>query len=172
MFYPMYRTNVPHRLQRLVGRSVLAIAGSALVPMAPAFADQLDQHNQLVSQLVDDMHADPLLADCAAHGFFVAGTSGSIDHVEFTPSSFDKAHSAVTPWNDSFGDRKQHVVVDTIVTVEGLGIREDGATPLELKFRCGYEGGRLLAFSWNDRVAPAGTHHRATFSRRRMLAAM
>lgn len=123
---------------------------------APAFADQLEQHNELVDKFVNDMHADPLVADCAAHGNFVASTSTVFDHVEFPPSSFDSAHSSVTPWNDSFDEGKQHVKVDHIVTVEGLGVSQSGGgDPAQLKFRCGYVGNQMLAFSWNDPVPPA-----------------
>ena len=149
----MDRTNVPRRLLRVVGRLAAYAASLSLMCIAPAFADQLEQHNELVEKFVNDMHADPLVADCAAHGSFVASTSTVFDHVEFPPSSFDSAHSAVTPWNDSFDEGKQHVKVDSIVTVEGLGVRNDGGgDPSDLKFRCGYLGSQMLAFSWNDPV--------------------
>ena len=121
----------------------------------PAYADQLEQHNDLVNKFVNDMHADPLVADCAAHGNFVASTSTAFDHVEFPPSSFDSAHASVTPWNDSFDEGKQRVKVDNIVVVEGLGIPQGGGgDPADLKFRCGYVGAQMLAFSWNDPVPP------------------
>ena len=127
-----------------------------LIAAPAAQADQLDQHNELVNQFVTRMHADPLVADCAAHGDFVANTSAALDHVEFPPSSFDKAHASVTPWNDSFDEGKQRVKVDTIVTVDGIGIaKESGTAPYDLKFRCGYVGQQMLAFSWNDPVPPA-----------------
>ena len=42
--------------------------------------------------------------------------------------------------------------VDNIVTVDGLGIHSDGSDPTPLKFRCGYVGQQMLAFSWNDPV--------------------
>ncbi|WP_144145739.1 BspC domain-containing protein [Paraburkholderia sp. BCC1884] len=152
----MDRTNVPRRLLRLVGRLATCAATASLLCTAPAFADQLEQHNDLVNKFVNDMHADPLVADCAAHGNFVASTSTAFDHVEFPPSSFDSAHAAVTPWNDSFDEGKQRVKVDNIVTVEGLGIRQSGSgDPADLKFRCGYVGAQMLAFSWNDPVPPA-----------------
>jgi hypothetical protein len=152
----MDRTNVPRRLLRLVGRLAACAAGLSLICSAPAFADQLEQHNDLVNKFVNDMHADPLVADCAAHGNFVASTSTAFDHVEFPPSSFDSAHASVTPWNDSFDEGKQRVKVDNIVTVEGLGIRQNGdGDPADLKFRCGYVGAQMLAFSWNDPVPPA-----------------
>ena len=152
----MDRTNVPRRLLRLVGRLAACAAGLSLICAAPAFADQLEQHNDLVNKFVNDMHADPLVADCAAHGNFVASTSTAFDHVEFPPSSFDSAHASVTPWNDSFDEGKQRVKVDNIVTVEGLGIRQNSdGDPADLKFRCGYVGTQMLAFSWNDPVPPA-----------------
>lgn len=171
--FSMFRTYVvPLRLLSVFGCSVAAIAGFSLAHMTPAFADQLDQHNQLVSQFIKDRHADPLVADCAAHGIFVASTSRAVDHVEFRPGSFEKGRASVTPWNVSFGERKQHVVVDTIVTVEGQGIRLSGREPLSLRFRCGYVGGRLFAFSWNDPAQPGTPHHKEGFGKRRLLAAM
>jgi hypothetical protein len=152
----MDRTNVPRQLLRVVGRLAACAASISLLCTAPAFADQLEQHNELVKKFVNDMHADPLVADCAAHGNFVASTSSAFDHVEFPPSSFDTAHASVTPWNDSFDEGKQRVKVDNIVTVEGLGIRQNGdSDPADLKFRCGYVGSQMLAFSWNDPVPPA-----------------
>ncbi|QYD70320.1 hypothetical protein KZJ38_08495 [Paraburkholderia edwinii] len=154
----MDRTNVPRRLPRhllrLVGRIAVWVAGVALASPTLALADQLEQHNQLVNQFVNDMHADPLVADCAAHGSFVASTSTAFDRVEFPPTAFDTVHSSVTPWNDSFDERKQRVKVDSIVTVDGLGIRTNGGDPDELHFRCGYVGTQMLAFSWNDPVPP------------------
>jgi hypothetical protein len=150
----MDRTNVPRRLLRLVGRIAVWVAGVALVCPTLALADQLDQHNQLVNQFVNDMHADPLVADCAAHGSFVASTSTAFDHVEFLPNAFDNVHSSVTPWNDSFDEGKQRVKVDSVVTVDGLGISSNGGDPDELHFRCGYVGTQMLAFSWNDPVPP------------------
>ncbi|WP_345813559.1 hypothetical protein AAGS40_04780 [Paraburkholderia sp. PREW-6R] len=152
----MDRTNVPRRLLRLVGRLATFAATLSLTCAAPAFADQLEQHNDLVNKFVNEMHADPLVADCAAHGDFVASTSTAFDHVEFPSSSFDSAHATVTPWNDSFDEGKQRVKVDNIVTVEGLGIPQSGnGDPADLKFRCGYVGAQMLAFSWNDPVPPA-----------------
>jgi hypothetical protein len=153
----MDRTNVPRRLLRWVGRLAAIAASASLVCTAPAFADQLEQHNELVNKFVNDMHADPLVADCAAHANFVASTSSAFDRVEFPPSSFDSAHASVTPWNDSFDEGKQRVKVDSIVSVEGLGVPQRGgdSAPMELKFRCGYVGTQMLAFSWNDPVPPA-----------------
>ncbi|MEX3930865.1 hypothetical protein AB4Y32_03430 [Paraburkholderia phymatum] len=150
----MERTNAPRRLLRLVGRLAVWAASASLACAMPAFADQLGQHNDLVNKFVNEMHADPLVADCAAHGNFVASTSTAFDHVEFPPSSFDSAHAAITPWNDSFDEGKQKVKVDNIVTVEGLGIPQGGGDPSQLKFRCGYVGPQMLAFSWNDPVPP------------------
>jgi hypothetical protein len=152
----MDRTNVPRGLLRLVARLATVAASVSLICSAPAFADQLEQHNDLVNKFVNDLHADPLVADCAAHGNFVAGTSTAFDHVDFPPSSFDSTHASVTPWNDSFDEGKQRVKVDNVVTVEGIGVRQNGeGDPTALKFRCGYVGAQMLAFSWNDPVPPA-----------------
>ncbi|MGV7244167.1 BspC domain-containing protein [Caballeronia sp. M23-90] len=150
---------VPRRLLRLVGRLV-AIASVATITSAlfnvTAFADTVDDRNELVNHFVTDFNANPLMADCAAHGSFVASTSTAFDRVEFPASSFDAAHGSIVPWNDSFDDHKQRIKVDNVVTVEGLGVSKDGdATPPTLKFRCGYVGSQMLAFGWNDPVPAA-----------------
>ena len=58
----------PRRLLRLVGR--LAVCAS-LACTVTAFADTLDERNELVHHFVTDFKANPLIADCAAHGSFV-----------------------------------------------------------------------------------------------------
>jgi hypothetical protein len=156
---PMDRKTASRHLLTVAGRVAACAASLALAVALPARADQLDQHNDLVNTFVTQMHADPLVADCAAHGNFVASTSSALDHVEFPPSAFDSAHATVTPWNDSFDEGKQRVKVDTIVTVDGIGIPQNsGNSPYDLKFRCGYVGNQMLAFSWNDPVPPARAH--------------
>jgi hypothetical protein len=136
------------------GKLAACVAGLSLAFSTPVFADLLDQRNELVNKFVNEMHADPLAADCAAHGSFIASTSSAFDHVEFPPGSFDSGNASITPWSDSFDQGKQRVKVDDIVTVQGLGIRNDGGDPEQLKFRCGYVGQQMLAFSWNDPVPP------------------
>ena len=150
---------VPRRLLRMVGRLV-AIASMATLASAAcsttAFGDTLDERNELVNHFVTDFNANPLVADCAAHGSFVASTSTAFDHVEFPASSFDSAHGSIVPWNDAFDEHKQRIKVDNVVTVEGLGVTKDGdSTPSTLQFRCGYVGSQMLAFGWNDPVPSA-----------------
>jgi hypothetical protein len=161
----MDRKTKSRRMRRLIG----ALAACALAALSMSFsaavqADQLEQHNELVNKFITEMGANPMVADCAAHADFVVGTSSAFDHVDFPRSSFDPAHAAVTPWNDSFDEGKQRIKVDSIVTVEGVGVRKDGSTSSNaLKFRCGYVDAKMLAFSWNDPVAPfkrsAATRH-------------
>ncbi|SAL39438.1 hypothetical protein AWB71_02019 [Caballeronia peredens] len=142
----------PRRLLRLVGR--LAVCAS-LACAVSAFADSLDERNELIHHFVTDFNANPLVADCAAHGNFIASTSTAFDHVEFPPESFDASHSAIEPWNDSFDEKKQRIKVDNVVTVEGQGMpKSNERDPAPLKFRCGYVGSQLLAFGWNDPVPP------------------
>jgi hypothetical protein len=152
----MDRKHTSRRMQRLIGAlAACALAALSMTFTAAAQADQLEQHNELVNKFVTQMGANPMVADCAAHADFVVGTSSVFDHVEFPRSSFDPAHAAVTPWNDSFDQGKQRIKVDSIVTVEGVGVRKGGSTtPDALKFRCGYVDAKMLAFSWNDPVAP------------------
>ena len=152
----MDRNKVIRRSLTAAGRAVACATSFLLASALPAFAAQLDQHNDLVSTYITQMHADPLVADCAAHGNFVAGTSSVLDHVEFRPESFDSTHATITPWNDSFDEGKQRVKVDTVVSVDGVGIPQNSNDPpLDLKFPCGYVGSQMLAFSWNDPVPPA-----------------
>ncbi len=125
----------------------------------------------MINKYVNEMHADPLVADCAAHGNFIASTSNAFDHVEFPSSAFDPSSATITPWNDSFDQGKQRVKVDNIVTVEGLGISNNGGDPAHLKFRCGYVGTQMLAFSWNDPVPPARAHVERPASSKKKLKA-
>ena len=142
------------RIFRALGKLAACIAGLSLALPTPAFADLLDQRSELINKFVNEMHADPLAADCAAHGSFIASTSSAFDRVDFAPNAFDNGNATITPWNDSFDQGKQRVKVDNIVTVDGLGIHSDGSDPTPLKFRCGYVGQQMLAFSWNDPVPP------------------
>ncbi|WP_206953018.1 BspC domain-containing protein [Trinickia acidisoli] len=152
------------RLRQLAGQ--LAIVAALVPPLlatAPARADTIDQRNEMIAHFINDMHADPLVADCAAHGNFVASTSTVVDHVDFPPEAFDSAHAEITPWNQPFDEGKQRVTVDNIVTVEGQGIARDAShAPYPLKFRCGYVGTQMLAFSWNDPVPPLKPHAERT----------
>lgn len=165
----MDRNNASRQLLTVLGRLAACAVSLTFVCTPPALADQVDPIDQpgdiastqsdLANTYVTQMHADPLVASCAAHGNFIASTSNALDHVEFPPSSFDSAHATVTPWNDSFDEGKQRVKVDTIVTVDGIGIPKDsGHAPYDLKFRCGYIGQQILAFSWNDPVPPLRAH--------------
>ncbi|PAJ82115.1 BspC domain-containing protein [Burkholderia ubonensis] len=144
----------PLRILRAFGKLAACVAGLSLALPAPVFADLLDQRSELINKFVNEMHADPLVADCAAHGSFIASTSSAFDRVEFPPSAFDSGKATITPWNDAFDQGKQRVKVDNIVTVDGLGIHNDGSDSTSLKFRCGYVGQQMLAFSWNDPVPP------------------
>jgi hypothetical protein len=148
----MESTFAPRRLLRLVGR--LAVCAS-LACAVSAFADSLDERNELIHHFVTDFNANPLVADCAAHGSFVASTSTAFDHVDFPPESFDSSHYTIEPWNDSFDEHKQRIKVDNVVTVEGQGVPKNGdRDATSLKFRCGYVGSQMLAFGWNDPVPP------------------
>ena len=142
------------RIFRALGKLAACVAGLSLALPAPVFADLLDQRSELINKFVNEMHADPIVADCAAHGSFIASTSSAFDRVDFAPNAFESGKATITPWNDSFDQGKQRVKVDNIVTVDGLGVHSDGSDPTPLKFRCGYVGQQMLAFSWNDPVPP------------------
>ena len=144
------------RLRQLIRWLTVAATGFTVVIAVPARADLIDERNEMVAKFINDMHADPLVADCAAHGAFVASTSNVIDRVVFPPESFDSGHASIKPWNDSFDEGKQRVKVDNVVTVTGQGIAKDkDRAPYALSFRCGYVGPQMLAFSWNDPVPAA-----------------
>lgn len=156
----MDSSNISRRLRQLASWLAASAAALPLFISAPARADLIDQRNELVAKFINEMHADPLVADCAAHGDFVASTSNIIDHVDFLPEAFDSAHAKITPWNDSFDQGKQRVKVDNVVTVEGQGIARDAQhAPYPLSFRCGYVATQMLAFSWNDPEPPAKPHN-------------
>jgi hypothetical protein len=129
---------------------------------APALADQLEQHDSLVEKYITEQHADPLVADCAAHAVFVVSTSSFYDHADFADNALDDQHATVQPWNDAFDNSKQRIKVDTIITIDGLGFRKTGHDEQDpLKFKCGFFENKLLAFSYNDPLPPAvaaGSH--------------
>jgi hypothetical protein len=150
----------PRRLLRLVGR--LAVCAS-LACAVSAFADSLDERNELIHHFVTDYNANPLVADCAAHGSFVASTSTAFDHVEFPPDSFNSSNYSIQPWNESFDEHKQRIKVDNVVTVEGQGVPKNGdRDATTLRFRCGYVGSQMLAFGWNDPVPPLRAQSHST----------
>ncbi|UDG82375.1 BspC domain-containing protein [Candidatus Vallotia cooleyia] len=140
---------------RLIGIIVLyTLAIIAIVSPTIGRTNQVQHHNELVYQFITQMRAHPLVADCAAHADFIVGTSSVFDRVKFLRSSFDAAHAEVKAWQGSFDQGKQRVKVDLIVTLRGIGIRKHGASTDVLRFRCGYVNSQILAFSWNDPVAP------------------
>ncbi|WP_374991946.1 BspC domain-containing protein, partial [Burkholderia multivorans] len=71
------------RIVRTLGKLAACVAGLSLALPAPVFADLLDQRSELINKFVNEMHADPLVADCAAHGSFIASTSTAFDRVDF-----------------------------------------------------------------------------------------
>lgn len=158
----MYRINLPKPRRYLLG----AVASLMLAVLtAPSHADQLEEHDNLVQKYITEQHASPLVADCAAHAVFVVSTADYYDHVDFADGALDDQHATVQPWNDPFDNGKQRIKVDTIVTIDGIGIRKSGqGTPDALKFRCGFLDQHLLAFSYNDPLAKAA--HATTHGKR------
>ena len=149
----MHRYTLMSRLRYRVGTLLISLT---VLPALTAHADQLEQHDNLVQKYVNEQHASPLVADCAAHASFVVSTSSYFDHAEFPPNTLDDEHAKTQPWNDAFDTGKQRIKVDTIVTVTGEGFRKDPqAAPESLTFKCGYVDNKMLAFSYNDPVAPA-----------------
>ena len=166
----------PHRLGRLalsltIGLSAsFALSTSVLADDAVGPADSAAAHDTLVQQLIQQQHAAPLVADCAAHAAFVVPTSPIYDHVEFLPSAVDAQHASVEPWNQPFDDGKQRITVDTLVLVSGLGYRKGAGQsqdPDLLKFRCGYVADKLLAFSYNEPFVYVKPHYEGGGSSRR-----
>ncbi|MGI4814849.1 MAG: BspC domain-containing protein [Janthinobacterium lividum] len=137
------------RFTRRLASSLLLVSGLC---GAVAHADQIDDHNALVARFIGQDHAEPLVADCAAHAAYVVPTSPSYDRVEFADQALDPQHATVQPWSEPFGTGKQRISVDTVVTVDGQGFRKgaDDGTPDALTFRCGYLDSKLLAFEYNE----------------------
>jgi hypothetical protein len=133
-------------------------AGTASLP---ASADQLEQHNDLVSKYISEQHANPLAADCAAHAVFIIGTSPIYDHVDFPADALTDARASIEPWDGAFGADKQKIKVDTMVRIEGLGYRKNGSDSADtLDFRCGYAENKLLAFDSNEPSTGGGSGSR------------
>lgn len=141
-------------------------AGLALAPLMAARADQLQQHKQLVDQFVQQRHADPLVADCAAHASFVVPTAPGYDSVEFADGAFDTDHAHIEPWQKPFDNGKQKIDVATVVTLDGIGRRKTGSTDT-LHIRCGYNEGRMMAFSYTSPLPQVEPVHHAASKRTR-----
>ncbi|GAB3625474.1 hypothetical protein GCM10027419_03200 [Pandoraea terrae] len=130
----------------------LCTAAAAATPLglpAAAHAVTLEQHRALVDQFINERHADPLVADCAAHASFVVATLPGYQSVEYGPEALDAGHAKVEPWQGHFDDRKQKIDVSQVVTLEAAGKRVNGTTDV-VHVRCGYAEGRMMAFDYTS----------------------
>jgi hypothetical protein len=116
---------------------------------APAQAFTLEQHRALVEQFVNTRHADPLVADCAAHASFVVATLPGYASVEYADNALDSEHAKVLPWSGPFDDHKQRVDVTQMVELDGIGKRTTGQTD-NIHIRCGYADGRMMGFNYTS----------------------
>ncbi|AKM33042.1 hypothetical protein AB870_19925 [Pandoraea faecigallinarum] len=116
---------------------------------APAQAFTLEQHRALVEQFINTRHADPLVADCAAHASFVVATLPGYESVEYNETALDPGHAKIEPWNGPFDDRKQRVDVTQMVELDGVGKRTSGQTD-NIHIRCGYADGRMMGFDYTS----------------------
>lgn len=141
----------------------------AIAPLS-AHADQLiDQHDQLVKQFETERHANPLIADCAAHASFVVSTAPGYDSVVYPPTALDADHAHIEPWQKPFDDRKQRINVSTVVTIDALGHRPSGKED-PIHIRCGYNEGQLMAFTYKaplPQVEPVHHYRRKPVYHRR-----
>jgi hypothetical protein len=145
--------SISFEFRSIVSRCIapLTLAMASCLGSTAAQADQLEQHNDLVSKYINEQHANPLAADCAAHAVFIIGTSPTYDHVEFPDDTLTDARASIEPWNGAFGTDKQRIKVDTMVRIQGQGFRKSGGSdPDSLEFRCGYADNKLLAFDSNE----------------------
>ncbi|AJP59587.1 hypothetical protein UC34_09305 [Pandoraea vervacti] len=138
-------------------RQVAGIAGVAAVAaplslsafVVPAQAFTLEQHRTLVEQFINTRHAEPLVADCAAHASFVVATLPGYESVEYGETALDPEHAKIAPWNGPFDDRKQRVDVTQMVELDGVGKRTSGQTD-NIHIRCGYADGRMMGFDYTS----------------------
>ncbi|MFJ2991865.1 BspC domain-containing protein [Pandoraea sp. NPDC087047] len=145
------------RAAGVVMRAVRQVAGIATVaaPLclsaftAPAQAFTLEQHRALVEQFINTRHADPLVADCAAHASFVVATLPGYESVEYGDTALDPEHAKIEPWSGPFDDRKQRVDVTQMVELDGVGKRTSGQTD-NIHIRCGYAEGRMMGFDYTS----------------------
>ena len=122
---------------------------AGMVFTTPAQAFTLEQHRALVEQYVNTRHADPLVADCAAHASFVVATLPGYESVEYAEHALDAEHAKVLPWSGPFDDRKQRVDVTQMVELDGIGKRTTGQTD-NIHIRCGYADGRMMGFNYTS----------------------
>lgn len=134
-------------LMRAVCTAAVAATPFAIPGTAHAFT--LEQHRALVDKFINERHADPLVADCAAHASFVVATLPGYESVEYNDTALDPTHAKVEPWSGPFDDRKQRVDVTQMVTLDGVGKRTTGQTD-EIHIRCGYADGRMMGFDYTS----------------------
>jgi len=145
------------RAAGVVMRAVRQVAGIASIaaPLclsaftAPVQAFTLEQHRALVEQFINTRHADPMVADCAAHASFVVATLPGYESVEYGETALDPEHAKIEPWNGPFDDRKQRVDVTQMVELDGVGKRTSGQTD-NIHIRCGYADGRMMGFDYTS----------------------
>jgi len=102
-------------------------------------------------QLMKTESATSDVADCAAHASWVVPRSPTYDALKIPTGALASGQATVEPWNGRFSPGKQAVPVNSVVTFSALAHKRRGEEPWQqVKVRCGYDDGMMLAYELLD----------------------
>ncbi|PSB92166.1 BspC domain-containing protein [Candidatus Pandoraea novymonadis] len=153
---------------RILIRIFLYTAATAALFLSNAtHAVTLQQHHSLVKKFVNERHVELLIADCAAHASFVISTLPRYSMFEYNPDATSKDDAKIEAWDGPFDQDKQKIYVTQVVTLDGIGQRNNGEADT-IHIRCGYADGHMMAFDYTTPFltikAPKSTAHSNKYS--------
>ena len=102
-------------------------------------------------QLMKTESATSDVADCAAHASWVVPRSATYDALKIPTGALASGQATVEPWNGRFSQGKQAVPVNSVVTFAALAHKRRGEEQWQqVKVRCGYDDGMMLAYELLD----------------------
>lgn len=102
-------------------------------------------------QLMKTESATSDVADCAAHASWVVPRSATYDALKIPTGALASGQATVESWNGRFSQGKQAVPVNSVVTFSALAHKRRGEEPWQqVKVRCGYDDGMMLAYELLD----------------------
>lgn len=106
---------------------------------------------QMREQLMKSENATSDVADCAAHASWVVPRSATYDALKIPTGALAAGQATVEPWNGRFSQGKQAVPVSSVVTFSALAHkRRTNDQWQQVKVRCGYDDGMMLAYELLD----------------------
>jgi hypothetical protein len=102
-------------------------------------------------QLMKTESATSDVADCAAHASWVVPRSATYDALKIPTGALTSSQATVESWNGRFSQGKQAVPVSSVVTFSALAHKRRGEDQWQqVKVRCGYDDGMMLAYELLD----------------------